>query len=78
VSKLKIHRVDIDPSFPDEQGETYFVRHTNTRSAQAYALEHRVHSRVATQDDIVEMVTDGYVVTGLQEELSDTQDLPLK
>lgn len=78
VAKKQIYRVDIDPSFPDEVGETYFVRHTNVRSAQSHVLENRVHSRVASQSDIMELVKEGFEITGLEEEESDTQDLPLE
>jgi hypothetical protein len=78
VAKKQIYRVDIEPSFPDEVGETFFVRHTNVRSAQSHVLENRVHSRVASQSDIIEMVKEGFEITGLEEEESDTQDLPLE
>jgi hypothetical protein len=79
MSKMKIYRVDVqveEGDFSDEITIAHFVRHTNARSAQAWVLENRVSSRVATQGDIVEMVTGSYPILGLAEEESETLDLP--
>jgi hypothetical protein len=76
MAQVKIYRIDIQLSAEPGDIVTHYVRHTNVRSAQAHALEHKVSARLATQSDIVDMVMGGYEPFGLDENQPDTQALP--
>jgi hypothetical protein len=60
--KLKINVVEIDIS--EAAPRRVFVKHFDPRQAKAWLLEQNVTARVATQDDIIEMVNEGVTPIG--------------
>lgn len=73
---MKIYCVTI--SIPGEEPIDYFVRHMSSTQARSWVLNNRIDSHIATQSEIIRLVQDGYEIIGLEEESSDTQDLPLE
>lgn len=81
--KLKICVVDINPVVPAtpeqaQQRTRFYVRHYDPRQARAWALEQAVTSRVAEQDEVLQMGRQGISPIGPFEGVpaDDQDDLP--
>lgn len=66
--KLKINVVVIQIEEASEEASggnaVFYVKHYDPRQAKAWLLENRVFARVASQDDVIEMVNEGVTPIG--------------
>ena len=74
--KPKIHVVEIDQ--PDGTTATFYVRDTTPAAARNWLLDNKVRSRVASQDDVLDMVGQGAKPIGPHESVEPDPNAPVQ